>query len=390
MYIVLLANTKLQQIFEKPLFYWDFLRVGNFSYTKIGNPIKSFIIHTLIIIIMEQILLPTVQNGKRFDFSDAEIVEPVSEVQVNAVKRTKHFIEANTVEVTLDQLKNDCITPVFAKDNELTISHPLFIETVEEATKDFFKGEQVEESIIRASHIIKGRIPSAIHKPANQLLESDKTQYFERCAFSIDIPTIYQDINGNRLYLSVVGVRAYNQQNLFSKKSPELFRVAIGFKNTVCCNLCIFTDGYRGEIRVSSTTELYQRMLELFHNFNPAKQIHLMQQLCNSSLSMHQFCQVIGKMRLYQSLPMRIQKDIPRLLITDTQINQVAKSYINDEDFGGYGKDLNMWNFYNLLTGANKSSYIDSFLDRSLNATEIALGINSALYGEERYRWFID
>jgi hypothetical protein len=30
-YIVLLANTKLQQIFEKPLFYWDFLRVGNFS-----------------------------------------------------------------------------------------------------------------------------------------------------------------------------------------------------------------------------------------------------------------------------------------------------------------------------------------------------------------------
>ena len=339
---------------------------------------------------MEQLLLPTVQNGKRFDYSDAEIVEPVSEVQVNNVKLTKHFIEANTVEVTLDQLKNDCITPVFAKDNELTISHPLFIETVEEATKDFFKGEQVEESIIRASHIIKGRIPSAIHKPANQLLESDKTQYFERCAFSIDIPTIYQDINGNRLYLSVVGVRAYNQQNLFSKKSPELFRVAIGFKNTVCCNLCIFTDGYRGEIRVSSTTELYQRMLELFHNFNPAKQIHLMQQLCNSSLSMHQFCQVIGKMRLYQSLPMRIQKDIPRLLITDTQINQVAKSYINDEDFGGYGKDLNMWNFYNLLTGANKSSYIDSFLDRSLNATEIALGINSALYGEERYRWFID
>lgn len=339
---------------------------------------------------MEQILVPTVLNGKRFDFSDAEIVEPMDEVPVNVVKRTKHFIEANTVEVSLPQLRNDYIIPVFAKDNELTISHPLFIETVEEATKDFFRGEQVEDSIIRASHIIKGRIPSAIHKPANQLLESDKTQYYERCAFSIDVPTIYQDINGNRLYLSVVGVRAYNQQNLFSKKSPELFRVAIGFKNTVCCNLCIFTDGYKGELRVSSTKELYQRVMELFHQFSPAKQIHLMQQLCNSSLSMHQFCQVIGKMRLYQSLPMRIQRDIPRLLITDTQINQVAKSYINDDDFGGYGKDLNMWNFYNLLTGANKSSYIDSFLDRSLNATEIAQGIDSALHGDERYKWFID
>ena len=87
---------------------------------------------------------------------------------------------------------------------------------------------------------------------------------------------------------------------------------------------------------------------------------------------------------------MSLQRNIPRLLLTDTQINQVAKSYIQDEDFGSYGADINMWNFYNLLTGANKSSYIDSFLDRSLNATEIALGINEALHGEERYRWFID
>ena len=164
---------------------------------------------------MEQVLVPTVLNGRRFDFSDAEIIEPMEEVKVNVVKRTKHFIEANTVEVSLSQLRNDYIIPVFAKDNELTISHPAFIETVEEATKDFFRGEQVDDSIIRASHIIKGRIPSAIYKPANQLLESDKTQYFERACFSIDIPSIYQDINGNRLYLSVVGVRAYNQQNLF-------------------------------------------------------------------------------------------------------------------------------------------------------------------------------
>lgn len=339
---------------------------------------------------MEQILMPTVMNGQRFDFSDAEVIEPVDEALVNVAKRTKHFIEANTVEVSMQQLRNDYIIPVFAKDNELTISHPAFIETVEEAAKDFFRGEQVDDSIIRCSHVIKGRIPSAIHKPANQLLESDITAYFERCAFSIDVPTIYQDINGNRLYLSIVGVRAYNLENLRSKRVPQLFKIAIGFKNTVCCNLCIFTDGYKGELRVSSTRELYQRIMELFYQFNPAKQIHLMQQLCNSSLSQHHFCQIIGKMRLYQSLPMRVQKEIPRLLITDTQINQVAKSYIYDDDFGGYGKDLNMWNFYNLLTGANKSSYIDSFLDRSLNATEIAQGINSALHGDERYKWFID
>ena len=68
----------------------------------------------------------------------------------------------------------------------------------------------------------------------------------------------------------------------------------------------------------------------------------------------------------------------------------VAKAYIHDDNFGSFGSELNMWKFYNLLTGANKSSYIDSFLDRSLNATEMAVGINAALHGDERYKWFID
>ena len=333
------------------------------------------------------VLMPTVAENRTSFFADAEVVEPI----VEKVELPNHFIQANTVEVTLEHLANDCVTPVFAKDNELTINHVCFIHTVEDCVKDFFRGEQVNEAQVRASHVIKGRVPSAIHKPANQLLESDKTIYYERCAFSIDVPTIYQDINGNRLYLSIVGVRAYNQQNLYSKKVPELFRVAIGFKNSVCCNMCVFTDGYKGEIRVSSTRELYQRVMELLNQFNAAKQIHLMQQLCNSSLSEHQFSQILGKMRLYQYLPMRMQQHIPRLLITDTMINNVAKSYITDENFSSYGTDINMWKFYNLLTGANKSSYIDTFLDRSLNASEIAMGINGALNNtDERYRWFID
>ncbi|MBT9937362.1 DUF3871 family protein, partial [Bacteroides ovatus] len=53
------------------------------------------------------------------------------------------------------------------------------------------------------------------------------------------------------------------------------------------------------------------------------------------------------------------------------------------------GNDLSMWKFYNLLTGANKSSYIDSFLDRAYNATELATGICSALHGDDKYQWFL-
>ena len=307
-----------------------------------------------------------------------------------APKNVKHFIEANTEEATLNHLQNECITPVFSKDNELTINHAAFIETIQEAASSFFNGETIDTPEIRVSHVIKGRIPEAIRKPANQLLESDKTIYYERAAFSIDIPTIYETVGGNKLNLSIVGVRAYNQMNLYSKKSPEAFRLAIGFKNQVCCNMCIFTDGYKEDLRVSNTSELYRSALELFNNYNPAKHLHLMQSLGNTSMSEHQFCQILGKMRLYQCLPSGYQKSLPRMLLTDTQINSVAKAYINDENFSSFGNDLNMWKFYNLLTGANKSSYIDSFLDRSLNATEMAVGINAALHGDERYQWFID
>lgn len=128
------------------------------------------------------------------------------------------FIEANTVDVTMEHLKNDCIIPVFAKDNEATLSHPAFIETVQDAASTFFQGEKIGLPDIRVSHVIKGRIPEAIHKPANQLLESDKTIYYERCAFAIEIPTVYETVNGNKLTLTVGGVRAYNHTNLYSKK----------------------------------------------------------------------------------------------------------------------------------------------------------------------------
>lgn len=318
----------------------------------------------------------------------AEEATIIVEEQPARVKRPL-FIEANTIEASMEHLRNDCIIPVFAKDNEATLSHVAFIETVQDAASTFFSGEQMEAPDIRVSHVIKGRIPEAIHKPANQLLESDKTIYYERCAFIIEIPTIYETVNGNRLTLTIGGVRAYNHTNLYSRKGVERFKVFIGFTCKVCTNLCVTTDGYLSCLEVSSTNELYRAVLEMFHRYNPAKHIHLMQTLGDSYLTEHQFCQLLGRMRLYQSLPQCYQKAIPRMLLTDTQINNVAKSYIQDEHFSSLGNDLSMWKFYNLLTGSNKSSYIDSFLDRAYNATELATGINAALHGDAKYQWFL-
>ena len=336
------------------------------------------------------ITMPVLAKKNSSGFNQyAEEATVISE-ETTKVQKVNHFIEANTMEIDLQHLKNDCIVPVFSKDNELTISHNSFIETVWDAANTFFRGETVESPDIRVSHIIKGRIPEAIHKPANQLLESDKTIYYERCAFIIEVPTIWETVDGNKLTLTIGGVRAYNHMNLYSKKTVEKFKVFIGFKNLVCTNLCVTTDGYLGCLEVTNTSDLYRAVLEMFNHYDPAKHIHLMQTLGNSYLSEHQFAQILGKMRLYQCLPQGYQKSVPRLLITDTQINSVAKAYMQDTNFGGFGGDLSMWKFYNLLTGANKSSYIDSFLDRAYNATEIATGINAALHGDEKYKWFID
>ena len=251
--------------------------------------------------------VPQVRRESNFgEYAEEAVIieEPVKP------KRVNHFIEANSVEVTLDHLKNDNVIPVFSKDNELTISHPQFIETVWEAANSFYSGEQIEQPDIRCSHVVKGRRPESINKPKNLLTEADTTQYYERCAFAIDIPSIYENVSGNKLNLSIVGVRALNRENLATKKSPELFRLAVSFKNTVCCNMCVFTDGYKDDIKVMSTKELFRATLELLNNFNTAKNIHLLQTLGDSYLNEHQFCQLLGRMRLHQSLPQGYQKAV--------------------------------------------------------------------------------
>ena len=185
----------------------------------------------------------------------------------------KPFIEANTKQVSLYHLKNDCITPVFSKDNEVTISHQSFIETVLGAAHRMFPQEVIDAPDIVVSHTIKGRIPEAIHKPVNQLLETDKTIYYERMAFCFEIPTIYEDVAGNRLNLSIGGVRAYNHENLYSRKTVEKFKVFIGFKNLVCCNLCVSTDGFKSELRVMGVQDLFDATLRLFREYDAERHV---------------------------------------------------------------------------------------------------------------------
>ena len=309
----------------------------------------------------------------------------------NPSPSSRHFIESNTKSVDLAHLKQDCVVPVFSKDNEVTVSHQNFIETVWSAAHKQFPCEVIDQPEIRVSHIVKGRIPEAIHKPVGQLLESDKTIYYERMMFCFEIPSVYEEIEGNRLNLSVGGVRAYNHENLYSKKTAEKFRVFIGFKNLVCCNLCVSTDGYQNELRAMSVQDLFDATLRLFLSYDAERHVKLMAAMQERHLTEHQFAQLIGKTRLYQYLPTAEKRQLPAVEFTDCHINAVAKAYYTDENFSrGDNPEIDLWRVYNLFTGANKSSYIDTFLDRSLNATELITGIGKAIEGDAQYRWFVE
>ena len=300
------------------------------------------------------------------------------------------FILANTQPISYGELKHKCIIPVFSKDNESTISHSEFVDTVGHACEKFFSAENILHPAIRISHPIKGRIPEAMGKPAAALLEEEKTIYYERMAFVYEVPGITSTVSGNKLSLSIGGVRAYNSENLYGKKTEEHLKVFVGFKNHVCINLCIFTDGFLDDLRVMSVQELFNRVFQLLTRFDAEKQINHLSTLSEYALNEHQFAQLVGKSRLYQYLEPKTKKALNTVVpISDSQISTVGRDYYQDKSFcRSESGDIDMWKVYNLFTGATKSSYIDTFLDRNVGSL---LFINSLIdhIREKKQSWFL-
>jgi len=301
------------------------------------------------------------------------------------------FIIANTIPVTKMEISKSHIIPVFVKDNEPLISHSDFIEATIDVTNQFFSNEVILSPSIRVSHPIKGRTPNAKDKPAKDLLEDEKTLYYERMMFLIEIPSIKDSINGNELSLTIGGVKAYSNDNLYNRKgSDEHFKIFIGFKNKVCTNLCVATDGIMLDLKVKSLSELMHSVHTLLQNFNAQNHLDKMKKFTNYSLTEQQFANLIGRARLYNYLPYQEKKQIPSLAFGDTQVGLIAKDYYQDKNFSkAETNSINLWNVYNLFTGANKSSYIDSFLGRSVNAFEFTTQLADSIENQS-FNWFLN
>jgi hypothetical protein len=270
----------------------------------------------------------------------------------------------------LEQIKKGHVIPVFIKDNEPTISQSDFIESALEIAADIYPMETILRPSVRLSHPVMGRVPEAKEKPANQLLEAEKTLYYERMAFIVEIPTISDEIDGQTLSLTLGGIKSYHLDNLYSRKgADEHFKVFIGFKNSVCLNLCVWTDGYLNDLKVKNAGQLKGCIRTLIENYNATYHLNALHKLSTYSITENQFAHLVGRCRMFTHLPSDFKDEVHPLLLSDTQLSTVVKDYYRDKSFcRGEDGNLNLWRLYNLFTGANKSSYIDTFIDRSVNA----------------------
>ena len=291
----------------------------------------------------------------------------------------KQFITANTHAVTLDDLTNNHVNPVHLKDNEPMISHQEFINSVLIVCKDVL-GEP-SEPVIRVSHPIKGRIPEARNKPSKELLPHEVTLFYERMAWTVSFPSIIQEIDGEVLELTVGGVKAYNLDNRYTTKgAPEYFKLFIGFKNQVCTNLCISTDGYSSRHAVTEVASISEYSRQLFNSFDVEREATVLLELREVTISEYQFAHILGRIKLFNAMPNSMKQNIPMLGVSDSQLNTVSDEFFKDKV---HGRDTNgsidLWRVYNLLTSANKSSYIDTFLDRNVCMLEGIVQIKDAI-----------
>lgn len=304
---------------------------------------------------------------------------------------SRSFIEANTVESSVEEIQQKHIIPVWLKDNEPLISHADFIKATSAMVADVYSSEHILRPNIRLSHPIKGRIPSAKDKPANLLTDEEKTLFYERMMFVIEVPSIQAEIDGNPLSLTIGGVKSFSEDNLYQRSGGDQhFKLFIGFQNQVCTNLCVWSDGYVGNLSIKSMDDLLISLRILLERYKSGHHLYHLQKLSEYSITEQQFAHLVGRCRMYQYLPNTMKQNVPPLLYGENQMGAVVRDYFSNQSFCKQEDgNINLWRLYNLFTGANKSSYIDSFLDRTVNAYHFVEQIRWALEGKQE-SWYLN
>ena len=303
-----------------------------------------------------------------------------------------NFIESNTQAMSLAEIADKCIVPTFS-DNSLTISHQDFCGAVYKAAENVFGALTPIEC--RVSHPINGRIPTALNKKTQDLTDNEKTVYYQRLAWIAKVSNLTRNINGQEIHLTIGGVRAYSEDKLYNRPSALKFKIFVGWQVRVCSNLMLQTNGFSGSIDCMTSFDIHQKALELFSRFEPEKDNNLdvLAELYDTRLTEEQFCHIIGRMRLYQALPLVQQKTLPQFTLGDQVVNEATRQYVVNQNFGRKTGDdgISTFDLMQLLNEAVKSSYIDKWLERNASCTTFATGIRKALRHEDsEFDWFLN
>ena len=325
--------------------------------------------------------------------------QPVWEVRETlhdaTLEHHPNFIEGPSNEVSMEELTFKNIIPTFC-DNTLTISHQKFIETTRKAAEVIFGQGNITPAETRCSHPIIGRIPSAQHKKASELRDDEKTLFYQRLAWIAHITTMTSEVNAQQISLTIGGTRSYSEDKLYGKPSGSHLRLFVGFRVRVCSNLMLTCDGVSENLLCMTEADIFQKAMELFNGFNDKKErtLYELASLNDTRFSQEQFCKILGRLRLYQALPLAQQKQLPKILLGDSVVNAATKQYVTNPNFGMGDGDgsISCWQLMQLLNESVKNSYSDLFIDRNQNCTDFSIGIANALNGKDSngYDWFLN
>ena len=93
---------------------------------------------------------------------------------------------------------------------------------------------------------------------------------------------------------------------------------------------------------------------------------------------------------MYQYLPKQEKQKIKEITFGDQQMSIASRGYYEDPNFGKLETgEINLWSLYNLLTGANKSTYVDNFVKRSSNAYDVTEDLKYVLQGRA-LSWYLN
>ena len=124
--------------------------------------------------------------------------------------------------------------------------------------------------------------------------------------------------------------------------------------------MCINTDGFKEDLRVSSASELQHKVIEVMQNYNAELHLMEMKEFTQDYLSEHQFAQLIGKSRLYQHLPKSEKQKIQQSILCGVVIGFIC-------GFVGAGGGMMLLLVltsvlgYELKTGVGTSVFIMTF-----------------------------